>query len=480
MKSKYIRYLLVCTMTIGFLPGCEEPLVEEVYSELAPGNYLKTEEGLNSVLNGAYYYSQFHYQDFARRILTSMFTAGYAWGQGGGFESGVAIPHMNFTWDSNNSYYRFVWADAYLAIRNANIILDNLDNAEFSEGKKTMMKAEANALRGFNYSLLYRLFGTVPVFISTETTDLERGRASEEELFAVIENDLLNAANDLPLVQDEFGRITKGAALAALSKFYLQTKQWDKCVDATKQIIESKQYELVAEYKNIFSLENEQNKEMIWVHPNQTAPRDVSQQLIGLILPTDYPLLPNQATWAAKCYIYDDFIDSFEPNDTRKDLFVQSYVNKSGNTIVGYGNDKSLCLKFEPDPNAVSVFNGHDMPEIRYADILLTRAEALNELNGPNQETIDLINQVRFRAGLENVLLSDFANKDELNELILLERSHELYFEAKDREDLIRYDQFIDNAKARGVTNASDHHKLYPIPQVEIDANSDLDQNEGY
>ncbi len=480
MKSQFIRPFLIASFIFSLVVGCEDPLEEEVYSELAPGNYLKTEEGLNSVLNGAYYYSQFHYQDFARRLLTSMFTAGYAWGQGGGFESGVAIPHMNFTWDSNNSFHRFTWVDAYLAIRNANLVLDNVGNGKFSEEKKEMMRGEALALRGFNYSLLYRMFGTVPLFTTTLTTELERGRASEEELFSVIENDLLEAAAILPLGQDEYGRITKGAALAALAKFYLQTSQWQQCANATQQIIESNQYQLVSEYKDIFSLDNEQNKEMIWVHPNQTAPRDVSQQLIGLILPTDYPLLPNQATWAAKCYVFDEFIDSFEPNDKRKELFVTEYVNKSGITVMGYGNDKSLCLKYEPDPDAVSVFNGHDFPEIRYADILLSRAEALNEINGPNQESVELINLIRVRAGLENINIANYANKDQLNGLILQERAHEFYFEDKDREDLIRHGKFISSAVGRGITSAKDFHKVYPIPQTEIDANPKLEQTVGY
>ena len=118
------------------------------------------------------------------------------------------------------------------------------------------------------------------------------------------------------------------------------------------------------------------------------------------------------------------------------------------------------------------------MPVIRYADILLSRAEALNELNGPSQEAIDLINQVRNRAGATPLDLADY-NQTTLREAILQEREWEFYFEQKAREDQIRHGVFIERAQARG-KNAQEFRRLFPIPQVELDANSLLEQNPGY
>jgi starch-binding outer membrane protein, SusD/RagB family len=141
--------------------------------------------------------------------------------------------------------------------------------------------------------------------------------------------------------------------------------------------------------------------------------------------------------------------------------------------------DNLRSLKYW-DNNTVGNHSGNDVPLIRYADILLTRAEALNELNGPTQAALDLINLVRTRAGIANLTLAQATSKDVLRDLILRERGWEFYTEGKRREDLLRMDKFISNAQARGITSASEKHKVFPIPQTEIDANSACKQNAGY
>ena len=113
----------------------------------------------------------------------------------------------------------------------------------------------------------------------------------------------------------------------------------------------------------------------------------------------------------------------------------------------------------------------------------LTRAEALNELDGPNQESINLINDLRYRAFTDSsklVDVSDFADKAALREHILAERGWELYAEGYRRDDLIRQGVYISRAIARGVQNITDDNILYPIPQSELDKNGNLEQNDGY
>jgi hypothetical protein len=117
---------------------------------------------------------------------------------------------------------------------------------------------------------------------------------------------------------------------------------------------------------------------------------------------------------------------------------------------------------------------------IRYAEVLLNAAEALNEINGPNQEAIGYINQVRERAGVPLYSVSDFASKEELRDAILDERGWEFVSEGLRRMDLVRQGKFISRAKARGVSHAQDYMMRFPIPQAEINSNPNLEQNEGY
>ena len=129
--------------------------------------------------------------------------------------------------------------------------------------------------------------------------------------------------------------------------------------------------------------------------------------------------------------------------------------------------------------------SGHDFRVVRYADILLSRAEALNEINGPTQTAIDLINEVRARAKATLLNLADFGSKEALRDAILDERGWEFHFEGKRREDLIRHGKFVSskrNHPVHPVPSAEEFRVLIPIPQAEIDANPALkgQQNPGY
>ena len=103
----------------------------------------------------------------------------------------------------------------------------------------------------------------------------------------------------------------------------------------------------------------------------------------------------------------------------------------------------------------------------------------MNEINGPTQESINLINMIRNRAGVDPVALTDFASKDELRDAIFQERQWEFFIECKSREDMRRYGNFISAAQDRG-TGAQDYMELYPIPQTEVEANPNCEQNPGY
>ncbi|MUP45938.1 RagB/SusD family nutrient uptake outer membrane protein [Gramella sp. BOM4] len=475
MKTYHYKIMFILMLTIS--TGCEDQLEEEVFSELAPSTLFTSEKGLNSLLNAAY--SSAHRSGFDQSwspYFLGTMPAGEVWGVGGSIES-VWQSLIDYNWDSNHGQLLPVWTTYYNSIRDANIVLDNLDNDAFSSDFRQRTEAEVHFLRGWAYSELYKYFGRLPLYKSS-TDDPLLPRSSDEETRAFIEQELLEAIATLPTEPLSFGRASKGVAMSVLAKFYLNTKQWQKAADMSLEVIELGQYNLLPNYSDVFEITNEGNSEIIWALPKDAA--GAGQFMNALIFPPDYPTpYPNNSVYAARTYLFDDLVNSFEPTDTRTSRIITEWESTAtGQLVMGLGNDQSFPYKLPFDPNAVGPSAGNDIVVIRYADILLTRAEALNELNGPTQEAIDLINQVRTRAGATPLNLGGF-NKDSLRDAILREREWEFYFEGNAREDQIRHGVMISRAQARG-KNAQDFHVLYPIPQRELDANPNLEQNPGY
>lgn len=476
-KANILRYMIILPLLFAVV-GCEDVLEEKIYSQLAPGNYLTTEAGIEAAV-GAVYNEFFNRTREGYRVLVDVFEAGYGYNEGGSFEARYAQIHEEFLLSSISYQPQDNWNNFYTAIRNANIVLDNLDVGEFDPSFDALKRAEVLALRGYTYWKLYDFFGPTPILTSSQPEEDKVARATEQEMQSRIESDLTEAAAALPVEQDDWGRITKGGALGILCKYYLNTKQWDNAASTAQQIIDLNVYELQASYQELFDYGNKQNSELMVVIPSDaTNASDWVMQ--GLTIPNDYVFPTGIGTYAARMYGFDSFVDSFDPLDTRDDDFVLEYVNNSGATIPGYGEDKTLIrFKYPLDPSGNGVSTGFDYPILRYADILLSRAEALNEINGPTQESIDLINLVRARAGLDPLVLGDFASTAELRDAIFQERLWELFIEGKSREDMRRYGNFISDAQDRG-KSAQDYMELYPIPQTEVEANPNCEQNPGY
>ncbi|WP_420593035.1 RagB/SusD family nutrient uptake outer membrane protein [Robiginitalea biformata] len=472
--------ITLLALIVFFHLGCEKRLDEEVFSELSPSTLFTTETGLSTLLKASY--TNAHrsgaVETWGPLHIESM-TSGETWGAGGSIEN-LWIALMDFTWDSNHSQLFSIWQTHFSSIRDANIVLDNLDNENLSDGFRQVTEAEARFLRGWNYAALYNWFGRLPLYTSS-TDDPLQPRATDEETRAFIEQELEAAAANLPDQATEFGRASRGTALAVLTKYYLNTRQWQKAANAAQDVIELGQYALLTNYSDVFAFDNEGNQELIWAHPKDGATiAAAGNALNALTFPPDFPVpFPSNSVFAARTYLFDDFVNSFEASDTRTSQIITEWTStNTGELVQGLGNDQSFPNKFPFEPTSVGPWAGNDVPVIRYADILLSRAEALNELNGPSQEAIDLINQVRNRAGATPLVLADY-NQTTLREAILQERGWEFYFEQKAREDQIRHGVFIERAQARG-KNAQEFRRLFPIPQVELDANSLLEQNPGY
>ena len=493
MKNK--SFLITVVLGILLLAGaCKKQLQEVTYSQLAPDNFLVTEDGIKSVLRAAYTQEADVQSQKATKgmIMAPEMTTDIMW-ETAGADNRQALQFINYTWDSQLDWlFGQMWYPMYLAIRDANSVLDNISKVQISDARKRMYQAEARFVRAISYYRLYMLFGPVPLRKTTNGEAAGLARSTDAEIATFIETELMESLADLPDPgkEEEYGRGNKGAARAFLCKFYLNTKQWQKCADGAKQLIDLKYYDLYPTYANLFRVENERNKEFMWVRP--CYPSAISSgpgnDWMGYVLPVGFAREPvsgltylsNWRNYAAQYRMRDRFFTTFATNDKRRTLVLTSYVNSSGQTVSLLNNDDTRPLKFWPDPAAIDGGGGNDIPQIRYADILLSRAEALNELNGPNTESIALINQVRQRAGITDITLGSFASKDALRDHLLNERGWEFYCEGIRREDLIRTGRLITYAKARGVTNAKDFHVLFPIPQQALDSDPLVKQNTGY
>ncbi len=489
MKLKYYISSVLLVTSLLFI-GCKDQLKEEVFSQLDPGTLFTSANGVERVLFGAYRDAQIT-DNFGGNIwFQEEWTADQCWETGGAVNLQATVM-LAFTWDASYpTHFTGLWNNCYYSIRNCNLVLENVDSSPVDATVKERLKAEARFVRASAFYILYTFFGPVPLRLTT-TGDLEMARATDAEMQAYFEKEFTEVSTALPnrgeLSGYQYGRATKGAALGYLTKFFLNTKQWQKCATAAKQLMDLGIYELWPNYNTLFTVENEEkNKEYIWAYP--CSPLTPGNEFMNGIFPPQFAstvdgkivFLPNMRNWARMDRLYDSFYNSFDPADKRKDLIITEYINTAGKTVSLLNQNNTRPFKFVPDVNAVGNSQGNDLPVIRYADILLARAEALNELNGPNQETLDLIQMVRTRAGLTTPLILASYSKESLRDRILAERGWELYIEKVRRQDLIRMGKFVSSAQARGIKIADDHHKLFPIPQTEINANSLCEQNPGY
>ena len=471
------------------LPGCKDSLDVEPSSEFAPTKVLTSEAGLRAVLFSAY--AAFQNQEPSRFVINdSEMCTDMAFDTGGG-ENGILVQIINFRWDpSLGTFAGDLWNPAYRAIRDANIVLENVASIQAPEATKKLFAAEARFLRATSYAQLYSWFGPVPLRTSgSQETNL--ARASDEEMRAFIAEELTEILPDLPAPGQEvaFGRATRGAALGVLAKFYLNSKQWQPAADAAQAVTDLGYYSLFPSFPNLFRIENKGNKEMILVWPCRNEAGYGNWFTAGALPPAfkstpqipDYVFVPGvMSNFATQYRLRSDFVRTFAPADQRGQLVLKSYVNLSGATVDLLATpDNARSLKYW-DNSTLGNNSATDVPLIRYADILLTRAEALNEVGGPTPAAQALLNQVRQRAGLADLPAAEAASKETFRDAILRERGWEFVSEAKRREDLIRHGKLISSALARGIAGAAPKHVLFPIPQAETSANPAVVQNEGY
>ena len=493
MKSYYKNTIQIILVIYLFsMSGCNF-LKEEVYTEYDPNEFLKEESGIDALLTGAYARSRvISYTSRNYTYLMNEFTTDIAFETGGGLERD-AKPYIDFTWAVNDGFLNSFWVQMYQAVASANTVLIVTEGLSgISEEQLNKIRAEARFIRASSYYLLYNIFGPTPIIeIPKDATPDEieeigksTPRAQRDEFVNYMVEDLIFAAEHLPIIENPIGRASKGAALGVLTKLYLHEQDWENTITTAQKVIDLNYYSLFLDYTKLFSVEGENNKEYIYRAPC-IAQNGYQNNYMPHAFPPNYPIQSNWVNFGAQFRNYTAFYETFEKEDLRRKLLISEFVDQSGNQIYlnrdesGNHLDNVRSFKYWPDPNAVGENNGNDIVYVRFADILLAKAEALNEKDGPNSESINLINKIRLRANATEIKAGDFSTKEELRDFILEERGREFYSEGLRREDLIRHGKFISGAVERG-KDAKPHQILFPIPQRQIEANDKLVQNEGY
>lgn len=479
MRTIYQSLILTCCFCMLSLTSCKDFLKEEVFSQLAPENYLRTKEGLTSLLYEAYAKAANMNSNNSIYVLGPQEFPTDILNQSGDSVEPTIKNYRDFNWDPTMDFLIQNWDPPYQCIRDANMVLENIPESALTDAEKKLYTAEARFLRAISYYKLYFFFGPVPLRTST-TQSVNLAKAEENTLKNFIETELKEATTDLPMPTNvpERYRAHKAAAMGYLIKFYLNTKKWNDVIVLSQTFLSTFNYTLFGEYMDMFKVENENNSEYIWVRPAiASTDRATANSWSNVSFPDNFKSSPETGivfkstwlNWPNEFRIYDAFYNSFEAGDKRKKLFMTVYINNANQTVSLLGNDNIRSVKYWPDQNNAGAAHGNDIPEIRLADIYLSRAEALNEVNGPTQDALDNINYVRRRANILDLKLVDITSKDQLRDLILAERGHEFYNEGHRRIDMIRMGKFISNAIARG-KNARNIHLVFPIPQVVVDS----------
>lgn len=447
---------------------------------------LNNNEGAESFVTAVYAkYLDWNMSSFAWIGITSIISDEADKGSSPG-DSGTdkdLLDALNIT--ATTPSFRDFWNASYQAINRANQaieIIPQLDQADAA--LRDRLIAEAKFLRAFTYFTLVRGYGGVPLVdhipspSSEEDQNMLLSRVSAEEIYAFINKDLEEAAAVLPSKSAysgaNLGRASKGAAYALLSKVALYQKNYQKAVDYANLVTG---YSLTPNFQDIYKVSGENNQESIFEIQGFGGPN-----MPGIQQYSQVQGARGAGGWGwGFSTPSQGLVDAFDAEgDTERRNATIIFRNSTlydGRVVPAtvenpYYNYKAYSSRFTGDSDTDT-----NIRYLRYAEILLIKAEALNEL-GQTAAAIPLLNQVRDRA---NILPTTATSQSAVRQAIWNERRLELAFEHDRWFDLVRTGQAKDAMAADGKTFITGRHELFPIPQAFIDESKGLSQpNPGY
>ena len=496
----------VMVFSLVFFTACDDYIEVEPIGPDAD-NYFNNEQEYESALIGAYDMLQ---SSFWNVLLGVAASDDYAAGGDSFNYDQPTIQNVNqmIHTPSDNNQLRDIWNLMYAGLNRANYLLEFKDKTDFS-GREQII-AQAYFLRAYYAFELAKHFGDIPLKVETrggvnrivdqriiigEQYDINRV-GSISAVYSLIEEDLKEAIPNLPVVQSDVYKVTKGAAQALLGKVYLYhgTFDDDKFADAASafsDVIGSPQYSLKTgdDYLNLFETSAENGSESVF-EIQYTGVEPAGWNCIicseGSYFPkfcgprSPYDNSEFVTGWGF-CLPSQELYDLYDEDDARRDVTIydlrdQQDSYSQGRDDTGLFNKKYIPRKADDRAGSDPLNFANNYRSIRYADVLLMAAEADAQIGGANAETY--LNQVRARAYGDNS--HDYtAAEGDILEAIYSERRKELAGEGHRFFDLVRTGQAA--AAIPGFT--ANKNEVFPIPLIELELANAVErwgQNQGY
>jgi starch-binding outer membrane protein, SusD/RagB family len=514
------RIVIIFLIAIVAGTGCKKDLTIPNPNTPTTENFWKTGNDAQLGINAIY--STFHREGLSRWLyFMTMIRAdeGYSTSPNPDIVNTYDVFHIT---DYNDYLVTSVWQDDYIGINRANQVLDNVPAINMDTAQKSQFIGEAKFLRGFFYYNLATIYGNVPILLHSSKPNDYPPTMPQDSVFMQAVKDFSEAAAVLPVSYDaaNVGRATKGAAYAMLGKTYMQQHKYTDAQQAFFWLVEGDGktvYKLVPDYRSNFIETSENNPESVFefqnaLNPNDTHDDDVQPGSDNLNYGTSIPpffaprpigFTDGQARrWPIYEFLKETTVTGqrdprlpatylYDSTDVRGPDFTMVYgktfssLNYSTDTTV-VPNTHDVYFRKQLDDATMQgeVFHsGNNYRYVRYADVLLLYAEALNAL-GQTTKAYQYVDQVRQRAGLATLTSAmPGLSQQQFLDQIKHERITELTGEGHRWEDLARWGDLSPKLAVRdkGFANFKvGRDEFLPIPQFDLDINPNLRQNPGY
>lgn len=447
------------------MTSCNDFLTEYPTNNENVPNFYKTDKDIEQGVNAAYaalastkqYGGNFIYMMEVRSDNSSVGSLTNS----GGIYGDIYL----FRESPYNTILNDTWVGCYEGIKRCNIVLDRIENVSMDETLKNKYKGEMLFIRALTHLNLVRLWGDVPLvthYYDAPFEALKEGRTPKAEVYQQIIEDFKQAVTLLPAAKDKKrpGAAIQNTAKVMLAKTYVTMGEYSNAEPLLKEVIDSKMYQFMPDYAEIFKVSNKNNAESIFEIQYSGSETGLGSAFANIFAPAGSKELTNGVgTTDGNNLPTKEFVSSYEENDKRKDV-----------TIGTVSTGAYYCKKFVAVPTLANQSDANFIVE-RYTDVLLMYAECLNaKAYSASGEAFTILNDVRKRAGVPEYTSSDLASKEAFASAILKERRYEFAFENQRWFDLTRTGKAVEAINKSGRANAiAEYQLVYPIPQKQID-----------